>query len=323
MWRLTKCSQVPTCYFLVENFGFTGAPMAQFLLNWIILIALLALCKLRGLHAKCWGGYAGAAVLKDWRPMLKIGAAGVASNMGQWWSWEIAAGMAGTLGEVALAAHAVLQNIGFFLFPLFFGTSTGATVRTGQALGAGDGAAAQMMMKATLSLAGLLAAGSLSILLGFRQRFAYLYSDDAQVVALAAEILPIYLCYQGLTAANFALMGIMSGLGRQATTANVGMIAWYVVGLPAGALLCFKFELGLIGLWSGLTVGLLFSVITIATIVSRMDWHAQAVKARAKALTKQGAGEKVALVGDEGPVESGKAGKNGAEEDSVYQEQEV
>ena len=53
----------------------------------------------------------------------------MAGSAAQWWSWEIAAGMAGTLGEVSLAGHAVLQNIGFFLFPLFFGTSVGATVR--------------------------------------------------------------------------------------------------------------------------------------------------------------------------------------------------
>jgi MATE family multidrug resistance protein len=113
---------VPTCYVLVAHFGFIGAPMAQILLNWIVLFALVGMSACRNLHTKCWGGFAGGEVLKGWTPMLKIGAAGVASNMGQWWSWEIAAGMAGSLGELPLAAHAVLQNVGFFLFPLFFGT---------------------------------------------------------------------------------------------------------------------------------------------------------------------------------------------------------
>ena len=50
----------------------------------IILIALVAVCKCRGLHGKCWAGFAGWEVIRsDWAPMLKIGAAGVASNMGQ------------------------------------------------------------------------------------------------------------------------------------------------------------------------------------------------------------------------------------------------
>ena len=29
---------------------------------------------------------------KSWGIILKLGAAGVMGNMGQWWSWEIAAG---------------------------------------------------------------------------------------------------------------------------------------------------------------------------------------------------------------------------------------
>lgn len=124
-------------------------------------------------------------------------------------------------------------------------------------------------------------------MLCFRAQFAYLYSEDSRVVTLAAEILPVYLCYQGLTAANFALMGIMGGCGRQATTANVGFIAWYAIGLPMGWLLCFHFEMQLYGLWLGLTSGLLFSVGTIGSIVYRMDWEGQAAKARSNALAKK------------------------------------
>ena len=50
---------------------------------------------------------------------------------------------AGNLGEVPLAAHSVLQNVGFFMFPLTFGTSTATTVRVGTLLGAGRGALAR------------------------------------------------------------------------------------------------------------------------------------------------------------------------------------
>lgn len=39
--------------------------------------------------------------------------------------------MAGNLGEIPLAAHSVLQNVGFFMFPLTFGISTATTVRIG------------------------------------------------------------------------------------------------------------------------------------------------------------------------------------------------
>jgi MATE family multidrug resistance protein len=82
-------------------------------------------------------------------------------------------------------------------------------------------------------------------------------------------------------------MGIMGGCGRQATTANVGFVAWYAVGLPAAAAFAFYFELQLLGIWIGLTCGLLFSVCTIGMCVGRMNWEAQAAKAVKNAASKE------------------------------------
>jgi Na+-driven multidrug efflux pump len=52
---------------------------------------------------------------------------------GEWWSWEICAGMAGTLGQTPLGAHVIIQNFSFFYFPLPFSVSMGATIRIGSA----------------------------------------------------------------------------------------------------------------------------------------------------------------------------------------------
>ena len=75
--------------------------------------------------------------------MVKMGSAGMLSTMGQWWSWEIAAGMAGVLGETSLAAHSCIANLGFFYFPVPFAVSTATTVSVGNSLGAGKPAAAR------------------------------------------------------------------------------------------------------------------------------------------------------------------------------------
>ena len=101
---------VPVTAFLITTFGFIGAPFAQVFSGWLQLIALVIACRWRGYHHRCWGGWSKEA-LTDWGPMLKLGAAGTITMMGEWWSWEIASGMAATLGEVSLAAHACLSNI--------------------------------------------------------------------------------------------------------------------------------------------------------------------------------------------------------------------
>ena len=69
---------------------------------------------------------------------------------GEWWSWEICAGMAGTLGEVALAAHVSIQNFTFFYFPLPFSVSMAGTIRIGNLLGAGEPQLALLVTKVSL-----------------------------------------------------------------------------------------------------------------------------------------------------------------------------
>lgn len=41
---------------------------------------------------------------------------------------------------------------------------------------------------------------------------------------------------------------MLNGCGRQQISANIGIVSWYLVGLPGGALLCFFLELELVRL---------------------------------------------------------------------------
>ena len=45
-------------------------------------------------------------------------------------------------------------------------------------------------------------------------------------------------------------------------------------------LLAFKFNMGLSGLWIGLTVGLLFVSVAVTTIILRLDWMREAQRAQ-------------------------------------------
>ena len=58
--------------------------------------------------------------------------------------------MAGTLGEVALAADVTIQNFSFFYFPLPFSVSMAGTIRIGNLLGAGEPGLAVLVTKVSL-----------------------------------------------------------------------------------------------------------------------------------------------------------------------------
>jgi Na+-driven multidrug efflux pump len=109
---------------------------------------------------------------------------------------------------------------------------------------------------------------------------------------------------------------VLNGCGRQQISANIGIVSWYFLGLPLGALLCFIMELELVrlatldllkqtlrnfvnhhhdlwvpfgeqaGLWMGLALGLVLSVGVLSFTVLRTNWDQQARKAVARSNSK-------------------------------------
>jgi MATE family multidrug resistance protein len=58
------------------------------------------------------------------------------------------------------------------------------------------------------------------------------------------------------------------------------LAGYYVFGLPIGALVAFYFEFGLLGLWIGLTIGIVFvSVMELGLVRWWIDWEEEAKRA--------------------------------------------
>jgi MATE family multidrug resistance protein len=62
--------------------------------------------------------------------------------------------------------------------------------------------------------------------------------------------------------------GVLRGVGDTRTPMAVNVVGHWAFGLPAGWWLCFRRGWGVVGLWVGLSIGLIFvaAVLTVA-------WH--------------------------------------------------
>jgi MATE family multidrug resistance protein len=60
--------------------------------------------------------------------------------------------------------------------------------------------------------------------------------------------------------------GALRGLGKTRGPMVVNMVAYGVIGLPIGYLLCFHTPWGIYGLWSGLTLALIFAAALVLTM---------------------------------------------------------
>jgi len=112
----------------------------------------------------------------------------------------------------------------------------------------------------------------------FRNQWGYLFNNDPGVVTLAASILPLVALFQVFDFLNGVSGGIMRARGKQVTGALLNLSAYYMLGIPFGVWLAFRQNMGLHGLWYGLTLSLVYGSAVGVTMALRADWNKESEK---------------------------------------------
>ncbi len=175
----------------------------------------------------------------------------------------------GRLGAEVVASHQIAFNVGgvAFMIPLALGMA--ATIRVGYNVGADNLPAARMsawVAVTTTLVWGLLVA---VVMMVFRHQIAGFYSEDSEVVQVAAGLLLIGALFQVFDASQATALGALRGYKDVRAPMLIAVVAYWVVGLPAGALLCFGYQaiapMGVHGFWWGLVIGLAAAALALLT----------------------------------------------------------
>lgn len=194
---------------------------------------------------------------------------------------------AGLLGDDVLAAQTIVLSTCslFYMNPMGFAIAT--STRIGNSLGANLPNSTRHITYTAVALAGVLAVFNASTILIIKDVWGLLFSSDpagiiqvTTVVRIVAEILPLAALFQVNDGLGAVAGGILRGSGMQKLGAWINIIGYYLIGLPICLLCAFYFKMGLIGLWIGLTAGLMCCSVAQLTIVAMTDWKLQALKAQ-------------------------------------------
>ncbi len=170
----------------------------------------------------------------------------------------------GSIGTIAVAGHQVAINVASLSFMVPLGITMATTVRVGNALGRGDRAGVARAGWVGMQLAVGVQVMAALVLLLFPEWIARIYSNDEELIAMAAQLLLLAAIFQlpdGLqAAANGALRGIKDTRGPLAIT----VIAYWLVGMPVGYWLAFGRGMGPRGLWIGIIGGLTIAGVLMA-----------------------------------------------------------
>ena len=207
----------------------------------------------------------------DWprlQLILRIGAPAAFQILLEIGAFAAAGIMAARLNATALAAHLIALNTASVTFMVPLGTSSAAAVAVGHAVGRGQFAAARRngWLAVFISCA-FMACAAASFLIAPRA-IVSIYTHNAAVVSLGASLLAVAACFQLFDGIQTVTTGVLRGVGETRIPMIVNLAGYYLLGLPVGYLLCFRYQWGVAGLWWGLTI----SLVTIASVLL-YTWH--------------------------------------------------
>ncbi|MDP9112509.1 MAG: MATE family efflux transporter [Acidobacteriota bacterium] len=163
----------------------------------------------------------------------------------------------GKLTADILAGHQIALTVVSTTFMVPLGISSAAAVRVGHAIGRRDPEGASRAGSTALALgAGAMSLGALAMLLA-PQSIARLFTPQAAIIAAAAPLLRVAAFFQLFDGLQVTATGALRGAGDTHTPMLCHFVGYWILGLPLGVFLCFRESLGAVGLWIGLSMGLI------------------------------------------------------------------
>ncbi len=186
--------------------------------------------------------------------------------------------MMGLIGIMEVAAYQISINVVALAFMLPWGLSMAGAVRIGLAKGAENTAAIKRSASVTLVAATLsVVALALAIAL-FPMNVAafYLEPDDpanAAVIELVLLFLPIAGIFMVFDAAQVAANQLLRGLKDVQWPMYLSGISYWLIGFPVALFLGLRTPLGAVGIWYGLTAGLIAASVFLGGRLWWMAWR--------------------------------------------------
>jgi MATE family multidrug resistance protein len=221
-------------------------------------------------------GTAGALSLADWRPdwariqrLLALGGPAAVQLTLEVGVFATATTLVGRLDPASLAAHQIVLNVASVTFMIPLGLASAAAVLVGRALGRRDPVAAVRAGWTAIALgAGFMTLSGLTFLL-FPRTILAAFSTDPTVVRTGLTLIGVAAGFQLFDGLQGVTTGVLRGAGDTRTPMLVNLLAHWAVGLPCGYALAFPGRLGALGLWIGLSIGLIAAGLILIRAWSR------------------------------------------------------
>ena len=177
------------------------------------------------------------------------------------------------LGPITVAAHQIAINFSSLVFMLPMSLGSAVSIRVGHRLGEESIEGAKIASHVGIMIGLLCAACTGVITVLFKEQISLLYTDNAEVMVIATQLLMMAALYQLTDSVQVIAAGALRGYKDMKSIFICTFVAYWILGLPTGYILGLTDliiePMGVHGFWVGFIVGLSSAAILLST---RLRW---------------------------------------------------
>jgi multidrug resistance protein, MATE family len=246
--------------------GVVGSAWATVFSRVVMAVTLLVTILYRERHERS-SVFADLSLELDWfRRLVRLGAPAASQVTLEVGVFAAATALAGRLTPVALAAHQLALNYVALTFMVPLGISSAGAVRVGHAVGRRDAAGAARAGWTALLFGVVFMSAAALMFIAVPRLLLDPFTDDVGVIDVGVTLLFVGAVFQLFDGIQGVATGVLRGLGNTRSPMVWNLFGHWFVGLPLGYWLAFIVGIGVVGLWWGLSIGLMICAVALSVV---------------------------------------------------------
>ncbi|RZK48253.1 MAG: MATE family efflux transporter [Pedobacter sp.] len=169
----------------------------------------------------------------------------------------------GMISADAQAAHQIAISLAALTYMVASGVASAATIKTGNFFGKKNFFDLRRSAIASYHVVIIFMTITAIVFVTFNGFLPKLYTSDNTVIVIASQLLIIAGLFQLFDGTQVLGLGVLRGIGDVNIPTFITFLSYWVLGIPLGYYLGISLNLGVNGIWYGLTIGLLTASILL------------------------------------------------------------
>ena len=186
--------------------------------------------------------------------------------------------MMGWFDVIAISSNQIAMTLGNCAFMIVMSIGAATTIRVSHCYGARNFGELSLAARASYHLVLTWNAFAALVFISLRHFIPTLFTTNAEVIAIASQLLAFGALYQLSDGIQNVSVGILRGIQDVRIIMPIALVSYWILNLPVGYLLGFSLGMGPSGLYVGFTFGLSTAALLMILRIRRSVRRLYAVK---------------------------------------------